>query len=276
MQFKKAPEVLFRGTAAADRVEPNRLVFHIQPDQGIELRFHAKSPGPSMFLQNVNMRFDYQSSFEAARATGYEVMLYTCMLRRRKRCSAGAIWSTPPGGSPQPMLDAWEANPPTDYPNYPAGSWGPAASYHLIERDGRKWTEVINRSVLDRVPLFKGGNDTLMHTLTLALSPASTDAGEVIVRQGDVGDEMYFISRGTVEVVDGAGKVVKTLGEGDFFGELALLSSQPRSATIRAATPCDLFVLKKGDFTRALKEYPQFADSVHEVARTRYQTPMTS
>ena len=82
---------------------------------------------------------------------------------------------------------------------------------------------------------------------------------------------MYFLSRGSVEVVDAAGKVVKTMHEGDFFGELALLSDQPRSATVRAATPCDLFVLKQADFKRALKEYPQFAESVNEIARTRYK-----
>ena len=275
VQFKKAPEVLFRGTAAADRVEPNRLVFHVQPDQGIELRFHAKSPGPSMFLQNVNMRFDYQQSFEASRATGYEVMLYTCMLGDATLFSRSDLVETA-WKIAQPMLDAWEANPPKDYPNYPAGSWGPVAAYDLIERDGRRWSEVINRSVLDRVPLFKGANDTLMHTLTLALCPAAAGAGEEIVRKGDVGQEMYFICRGNVDVLDGGGKVVKTMGEGDFFGELALLCDQPRSATVRAATPCDLFVLKKGDFTRALKEYPQFADSVNEVAKTRYQVAIPS
>jgi glucose-6-phosphate 1-dehydrogenase len=270
VQFKKAPEVLFRGTAAADRVDSNRLVFHIQPDQGIELRFHAKSPGPSMFLQNVNMRFDYQQSFEASRATGYEVMLYTCMLGDATLFSRSDLVETA-WMIVQPMLDAWEANPPADYPNYPAGSWGPVAASDLIERDGRRWIEVINRSVLGRVPLFKGANETLTHTLTLALNSAGAAAGEEIVRKGDVGDEMYFISRGTVEVLDGDGKVLRTMGEGDFFGELALLSNEPRSATVRAMTPCDLFVLNKADFNRALKEYPQFAESVNEVARTRYK-----
>jgi glucose-6-phosphate 1-dehydrogenase len=275
VEFKKAPEVLFRGTAAADRVEPNRLIFHIQPDQGIELRFHAKSPGPSMFLQNVNMRFNYHESFEASRATGYEVMLYTCMLGDATLFSRSDLVETA-WRIAQPMLDAWEASAPTDYPNYPAGSWGPVAAYDLIERDGRKWIEVINRSVLERVPLFKGGNDTLMHMLTLALSPTAAAPGENIVRKGEVGQEMYFISRGSVDVLDGDDKVIKKLGEGDFFGELALLSNQPRSATVRATTPCDMFVLERGDFTRALKEYPQFAESIQEVARARYQVTTTA
>ena len=60
VQFKKAPEVHVPRHAGVDQRRANRLIFHIQPDQGIELRFQAKSPGPSMLLQKVNMRFDYQ------------------------------------------------------------------------------------------------------------------------------------------------------------------------------------------------------------------------
>jgi CRP-like cAMP-binding protein len=82
---------------------------------------------------------------------------------------------------------------------------------------------------------------------------------------------MYFICRGQVEVLDKTGTRLNTLGEGDFFGELSLLSSQPRTATIRAATTCDLFVLDKTDFNRVLKDRPQLLKSLQEVARSRYQ-----
>src|SRR5205823_4096421 len=64
VEFKKAPEVIFRDTATP-QLEPNRLIFHIQPDQGIELRFQAKRPGPTMKLQKVNMRFSYGDVFRA-------------------------------------------------------------------------------------------------------------------------------------------------------------------------------------------------------------------
>ncbi|MDP7135484.1 MAG: glucose-6-phosphate dehydrogenase, partial [Planctomycetota bacterium] len=59
VQFKKAPEVIFRNTPAADDLESNQLIFHIQPDQGIEVRFQAKQPGPKMNLSTVNMHFSY-------------------------------------------------------------------------------------------------------------------------------------------------------------------------------------------------------------------------
>ncbi len=111
-------------------LEANRLMFHIQPDQGIELRFHAKTPGPAMFLQKVNMRFDYREAFEASRGTGYEVLIYNCMIGDATLFSrtdlVEAAWRIA-----QPMLDAWAATPPHDFPNYPAGSWGPKAAYDL-------------------------------------------------------------------------------------------------------------------------------------------------
>ena len=79
VQFKKAPEVVFRDTPVA-HLDANQLIFHIQPDQGIELRFQAKTPGPSMHLQKVNMRFNYGEAFEASRGTGYETLLYNTMI----------------------------------------------------------------------------------------------------------------------------------------------------------------------------------------------------
>ena len=132
VQFKKAPEVIFRNTPAAAAMESNRLLFHIQPDQGIEFRFHAKTPGPAMFLQKVNMRFDYREAFEASRGTGYEILLYHCMIGDATLFSrtdlVESAWRVA-----QPVLDAWAAAAPTDFPNYTAGSWGPKAAFDLME-----------------------------------------------------------------------------------------------------------------------------------------------
>jgi glucose-6-phosphate 1-dehydrogenase len=270
VQFKKAPEVVFRDTPAASLLEANRLFFHIQPDQGIELRFHAKTPGPTMHLQKVNMRFDYRESFEASRGTGYEVLLYNCMIGDATLFSrtdlVESAWRIA-----QPILDAWAAAPAEDFPNYPAGSWGPKSAYDLLERDGRRWVEVVNRDVLARVPLLRQADPVLLHNLALALEPAVCEAGDVVVREGEHGDKMYVICRGRVEVLDRSGKQLGTLGEGEFFGELAMLFSQPRTATVRALTPCDLFVLGKEDFERALKDHPQFAATLRETAASRYR-----
>ena len=269
VQFKRAPPVVFRDTPAADRLESNRLLFHIQPDQGIEFRFHAKVPGPAMALQKVNMRFDYSEAFEAARGTGYEVLLYNALTGDATLFSRTDLVETA-WRIAQPILDEWARVPPGDFPNYPAGSWAPKAAFDLMERDGRRWVEVINRGVLDQVPLFRNGDPVFLHNLAMALRPVVYEAGETILRKGDPGREMYFICRGQVDVLDGAGKRLGTLGEGDFFGELSLLRSEPRTATIRATAPCDLFVLDQADFNKVLKDFPQFAGSLWEVAKQRY------
>jgi CRP-like cAMP-binding protein len=82
---------------------------------------------------------------------------------------------------------------------------------------------------------------------------------------------MYFINRGEAETLDANGNVIRTLRDGDFFGEIALLLSRPRTATVRAKTDCDMFILEQTDFKRILRDFPEFAHSVLQVARDRYQ-----
>ncbi len=275
VQFKKAPEVIFRDTPAVERLESNQLIFHIQPDQEIEVRFQAKRPGPAMNLQKVNMRFDYREAFEAARATGYEVLLYHCMLGDAMLFSrtdlVESAWRIA-----QPILDAWAETPADDFPNYPAGSWGPKTAFDLIERDGRKWLEVVNRSVIETVPLFQACDAIFQHNIAMTLKPNVCAPGELIITKGDVGQEMYFLVKGEVDVLDGAGKVIGTLGPGSFFGETALLLSAPRSASIRAKEYCDLFVLDKADFHGVLRDSPNFAKSILEICRERYNVDVAA
>jgi CRP-like cAMP-binding protein len=104
----------------------------------------------------------------------------------------------------------------------------------------------------------------------MAMRPETVAAGAVIIKKGDPGNEMYVIVRGEVEVVDGTGQVKATLREGDCFGEVALLLSEPRIATVRAKSACDLFVLEKADFSRILREHQQFAETIKQIARERY------
>ncbi|MBI1917192.1 MAG: glucose-6-phosphate dehydrogenase [Planctomycetes bacterium] len=269
VQFKKAPWVLFRNTAVA-KLNADRLIFHIQPEQSIELLFQAKTPGPVMQLQPVNMAFRYGESFTASRGTGYEVMIYSCMVGEATLFSRTDLveraWEIA-----QPIMDAWAANPAKDFPNYAAGTWGPKAAYDLIEMDNRRrWYEIITSETLQRVPLFKGGDPLFLSQVSMALRPEAVSPSEVIVKKGDPGNEMYLLARGEAEVLDGNGQVKATLHEGDCFGEVALLLSEPRIATVRAKTACDLFVLEKGDFSRILRDHQQFAETIKQIARERY------
>ena len=87
---------------------------------------------------------------------------------------------------------------------------------------------------------------------------------------------MYLICRGEDEVLDERGNIRAVMREGDFFGELALLLSEPRTATVRAKTHCDLFVLERSDFSRILREHQQFADAITQTALDRYHKTVTT
>src|SRR5229473_2499650 len=140
IQFRRSPFVLFRNTKIAD-LQTNRLVIHIQPDEGISLRFGAKVPGPVMQLGLVNMEFDYARDFGRSHSTGYERLMYDCMMgdatlfQRADMVEAG--WRVI-----QPVLDAWSSTPAKGFPNYAAGSWGPEESDELLRRDGRAWRTI--------------------------------------------------------------------------------------------------------------------------------------
>jgi glucose-6-phosphate 1-dehydrogenase len=140
IQFRRPPFVLFRKTKIAD-LETNRLVIHIQPDEGISLRFGAKVPGPIMQLGLVDMEFDYARDFGRSHSTGYERLLYDCMIgdatlfQRADMVEAG--WRVI-----QPVLDVWSALPADRFPNYAAASWGPKESDELLARDGRAWRTI--------------------------------------------------------------------------------------------------------------------------------------
>ncbi len=272
VQFKKAPAVLFRGTAVP-KLAANRLIFHVQPEQAIESLFQAKTPGTVLQLQPVNMRFSYGEAFKASRGTGYEVMIYSCMVNDPTLFSRTDLVETA-WRIAQPVMDAWAANPPTDFPNYAAGTWGPKPAFDLIGREGRRWYEIITRETLERVPLFKGGDPLLLSQVSMALRPRAVAPGETIIKKGEQGSEMYIICRGEVEVLDSTGQAKVTLREGDCFGEVAVLLAEPRTATVRAKTLCDLFVLEKADFSRILRDHQQFAVAIKEIARERYNRPV--
>jgi glucose-6-phosphate 1-dehydrogenase len=137
IRFHQAPYTLFRGTRV-QKMNPNWMILRIQPDEGIALEFAAKRPGPTVRLSNVSMDFAYKDHFKMAPNTGYETLIYDCMIgdatlfQRADNVEAG--WQVV-----QPILDAWVANPPKDFPNYVSGSSGPAAADELLARDGRAW-----------------------------------------------------------------------------------------------------------------------------------------
>jgi glucose-6-phosphate 1-dehydrogenase len=138
VQYRRAPHLLFRKTPIA-MCMPNQLVLSVQPREGLSLSFGAKEPGAVLKLGAVKMDFDYAQTFGNRPSTGYERLLYECMLgdatlfQRADMVEEG--WSIV-----APVQEAW-ASSKEMLPEYAAGSMGPAAALEMLTRDGRHWRE---------------------------------------------------------------------------------------------------------------------------------------
>jgi len=126
---------------------------------------------------------------------------------------------------------------------------------------------VVTFAMVARVPLFSTLDAASIADLVNMLRARTVAAGTVLIRQGDPGDAMYFVASGTVEVTTKTLNV--RLSEGDFFGEMALLSRGPRTATVTALSSTDLLVLEVDDFLRLLDRLPAVKKQVEGIAASR-------
>jgi hypothetical protein len=128
----------------------------------------------------------------------------------------------------------------------------------------------LNRDIVENVPLFRGADEALIRRVVEKLEPAVFTPGEHVFRRGDAGDKMYFITSGAVEVFgDDERDVLANLGPGSYFGEMALLSSEPRNASVKAREHCDMYTLPKAAFEELLTNHPEIADKVRALASER-------
>ena len=144
INFRQAPVAMFRdmldgaARAKSSGMSPDFLVLRIQPDEGIALEFNVKAPGRVVRIQGVRMDMKYSDYFDAAPATGYETLIYDCMMgdatlfQRAENVEAG--WRVV-----QPILDAWRDTAAQPLPSYPAGTSGPVEADALLARDGAQW-----------------------------------------------------------------------------------------------------------------------------------------
>jgi glucose-6-phosphate 1-dehydrogenase len=140
IKFKQAPFAMFSCTAAETLAE-NYLVIGVEPTEGIALQFNTKVPGPSIRIDGVEMKFRYKDYFKAEPATGYETLIYDCMIGDnilfQRADSVEAGWK-----AVQPFLDAWKNAGAKGLQTYNAGSEGPADADELLKRDGRSWRKL--------------------------------------------------------------------------------------------------------------------------------------
>ncbi len=140
IKFKEIPAGFLRDTRIR-KPSANWLLLRIQPNEGIAFEFGAKIPGPAMKLGDVRMDFKYKDYFGTAPSTGYETLIYDVMagdatlFQRADNIEAG--WEVV-----EPVLEKWQAEAPNHFPNYAAGSQGPAEADELLRRDGREWRPI--------------------------------------------------------------------------------------------------------------------------------------
>lgn len=127
----------------------------------------------------------------------------------------------------------------------------------------------LKQRILRQIPVFSSLPPELVEAVALSLKPDIYVPGEYICRAGEEGDRMYLLIRGCLEVVKADGHLIGTLRDGDFFGEIALLKRQPRSASVRAVEYSDVYALDRAAFEVLLARYPQVAEQVREVSERR-------
>ncbi len=137
VQFREVPHRSFPEDALPEW-QASRIVIGIQPDEGIDLRFKVKQPGMKLRLRPVNMKFNYSDIFPGLLPDAYETLLWDIMRNDgtlfMREDQVEAAWKIL-----MPVLDAWSEQKPEDFPNYPAGSWGPAGFDDLLEEGNHIW-----------------------------------------------------------------------------------------------------------------------------------------
>ncbi len=139
IQFRPVPHQSFPASANQDWL-PNLMEIDIQPDEGIALHFQAKQPGIDLRLSSQEMRFRYAQAFQTTPPEAYETLLLdvirgdaTLFMRADQVERAWEVI--------EPVLAAWISVAPSDFPNYPSGTWGPPSAEALIAQDGRQWLQ---------------------------------------------------------------------------------------------------------------------------------------
>ena len=140
IQFRQAPYALFRDTPV-ERLPANILMLRIQPEEGMSVSFSAKRPGSEIEIDGVAMDFAYRGYFEPVATVGYETLIYDCLIGDatlfQRADTVEVTWRAVQG-----LIDSWAREPAADFPNYAAGSAGPAVADRLLARDGRAWMAI--------------------------------------------------------------------------------------------------------------------------------------
>jgi glucose-6-phosphate 1-dehydrogenase len=139
VQFREPPHLMFP-LDHGQTITPNVIAIRVQPEEGISLAFDIKVPGVGVRMTAARMDFSYAEAFGAASHSAYETLLLDCMVGDATLFTRGdgveAAWEVV-----DPVIEAWHDKEPEHFPNYAAGSWGPAIADEFIARDGARWRQ---------------------------------------------------------------------------------------------------------------------------------------
>jgi glucose-6-phosphate 1-dehydrogenase len=139
--FKPTPHMMF--PLEEDRpTQHNVLAFRLQPEEGILQTFVAKQPGPDICLRPVTSQFLYADAFGVRSPPRAYAWLILDVMEGQQTLFAREDWVDRAWSIVDPVVERWESEPPPDFPNYRAGSWGPEGAAELLRRDGRAWRQL--------------------------------------------------------------------------------------------------------------------------------------
>jgi hypothetical protein len=128
---------------------------------------------------------------------------------------------------------------------------------------------------LNQVPLFRFSPENIKNELLKALELAVYSPQSYVVNYGELGDAMYFISKGHVEVLDKNGEKKEEMTQGDYMGDLSLILKEHRSGSARCLDFVEVFILSEAHFTRIKKDYSGFTGILKEVSKNRSEKALS-
>jgi CRP-like cAMP-binding protein len=127
----------------------------------------------------------------------------------------------------------------------------------------------LRREILEKIPTFSQVSDEFLKDVSLHMRPQVCVPGECVFKEEDVGNEMYFVIRGKLNVL-ASDKKLSSLADGDFFGEIALFTeNKKRTATVKSVSYSDLYKLDRELFNEVLLRYPDIANQIKSIAEKR-------
>lgn len=138
---------------------------------------------------------------------------------------------------------------------------------YLRRAQRKEYREIFKRLSLS--PLFSALPAEQVHHLVPLIEEVEFDTNEILMRKGELGDRVYLIDEGRVEVDDEAEHAIAKLGPGNIVGEISLLTGEERTATVKAIEPVSAWLIRKSEFDELVEDIPELANAMMKLSNTR-------